>query len=201
MGKKVKHAGIIPSGIVVSVMKKLFFVRHGQTDMNVLEQFAGLTDAKLTEEGKEQARAAGAVIHEKHPKIDLIICSPLSRAHNTAKLIAEQIDYPADKIVTDDRFVERNFGDQEGKSAPDFIKVHHYKEMDKVNGAETFEAMHERAAEALQYLKTRPENVILVVSHGSFGRAFRLVVEERPHHHEYTHEVARIGNCEILELI
>ena len=76
-----------------------------------------------------------------------------------------------------------------------------YRALDKVKNAETFEPVHQRAAKALDYLRSLPEDNILVVSHSGFGRALRLMVQERPYIHEYTHDNPRIGNAEIVELI
>jgi len=81
-------------------MKKLFYVRHGQTVMNVQGLLAGPIETPLTDEGRKQAEAAGAVLASAYPKIDLIVSSLLSSAYDTAKLIADQIDYPHEKILT-----------------------------------------------------------------------------------------------------
>ena len=43
-------------------MKKLFYVRHGQTVMNVQGLLAGQIETPLTDEGRAQAEAAGAVL-------------------------------------------------------------------------------------------------------------------------------------------
>ena len=76
-----------------------------------------------------------------------------------------------------------------------------YRALEKVKNAETFEQVHQRAAKALDYLRSRPEDNILVVSHNGFGRALRLVVQGRPYMHDYTHDDTRIGNAEIVEII
>jgi broad specificity phosphatase PhoE len=185
-------------------MKKLFYVRHGQTVMNVQGLLAGQIETPLTDEGREQAEVAGAVLASEYPKIDLIVSSLLSRAYDTAKLIADQIDYPHEKILTNTLLAERSFGVREGTvftfEGP-FNTSKEYRALDKVKNAETFEQVHQRAAKALDYLRSLPEDNILVVSHSGFGRALRPVVQERPYMHDYTHHDTRIGNAEIVELI
>jgi probable phosphoglycerate mutase len=182
-------------------MKKLFFVRHGQTHHNVQEILSGQIETELTDMGKEQARLSGQRIKQDLPKIDIIIASPIGRAHHTAKIIAEQIGYPVEKIILSPLFMERSFGILEGDSAAEFKKNHDYRELDEVEKAESIEQMHERAEKAFVFVKAVPEDNVMVVSHGSFGRAFRRVVEARPHTDEYDTQETRIGNAEIIELI
>jgi broad specificity phosphatase PhoE len=181
-------------------MKKLFFVRHGLTHMNVNGTFSGQTETSLTDEGIEQAKNTGKVIKEKLPKIDLIICSPFERTRDTAKLIANEIGYPLDKIQTHELFIERNFGILEGTRGNDFFENNEYKDIDNIENAEKIEDLDKRAKEALEHVKKIDQDNILVVGHGSFGRAIRRVVSDLPHTHEY--EVyTPIGNAEIIELI
>ncbi len=63
---------------------KLYFVRHGESTTNKAEQYTGQLDVGLTDYGREQAVTAGRVITEQGLKVDLIISSPLVRAHDTA---------------------------------------------------------------------------------------------------------------------
>ena len=63
---------------------KLFMIRHGQTTANETVTYAGQTDAKLTELGKQQA-AAIAPILEGIP-FDKVYSSDLSRAYVTQQL-------------------------------------------------------------------------------------------------------------------
>jgi uncharacterized phosphatase len=170
-------------------MKRLYYIRHGQSEANVAEIFAGLMDTPLTELGKRQALAAASEI----AKIDtqLIVSSPLIRAHETAKIIANGIGYPVADITLNDLFVERDYGPLTGQpwgSEPD---------LPEAEGVESMEALAARAAEAYQYLQTLPQDVILVVAHGSLWRALRTAI------HPETAELqdAEPGNAEVVELI
>lgn len=91
--------------------RSFFFVRHGETDWNRNGVLQGFTDIPLNETGRAQARAAAAVV-ARHP-IDRIVASPLSRAHETARLLNEVMQKPL-SLCPDLR--ERNFGDLEGKT-------------------------------------------------------------------------------------
>ncbi len=133
--------------------------------MNVGGQYTGHSETKLTLKGRAQAKAAGKLA--KDLNIDYIVVSPLSRAKDTAKIIAKEIGYPADKIHTNSLFIERHFGSMDGQPwQPDF-------DIDGVSDAESRDELLDRAKEALTFLHTLPYDNVLVVAHGAFGRALR----------------------------
>ncbi len=92
---------------------KLVLLRHGQTRYNVGHLMTGRHDAPLTSKGKEQARAAGALIRDLG--IDKVYSSPLSRAFNTAALAlkAARIRLPVEKRH---EIIETDAGDFTGRS-------------------------------------------------------------------------------------
>ncbi len=182
-------------------MKKLFFVRHGETFTNVAGQFSGQIDTTLTYNGKQQALVTGQKLKSNAPKIDYIVCSPLLRAHETAKIIAGEIDFPVEDIELNPLFMERAFGVLEGKPATEFLeKASKYKEIDDVEGAESIEQLQQRAEKAFVYAQTIQSDNVLIVSHGAFGRALRRVVDKQPYTDEYI-KLRLIGNAEIIELV
>ena len=63
----------------------LYFTRHGETFWNVENKICGATDIALTPRGHDQARALGAELARQGLAVDRILCSPLSRAHDTAR--------------------------------------------------------------------------------------------------------------------
>ena len=182
-------------------MKKLFFVRHGLSEANVKKFFAGRSETPLTGEGHLQAKIAGKKIRDTGHMFDLIISSPLSRARHTAEYIAEAVDYSPTMIEYSDLFIERSWGVLEGTSVDDFKDNYPIEAIEKVEGVETLVEMELRAQKALAYLNAKVEDNILVVSHGSFGRALVRVVNGQHYMHEYSKEAITIGNCEIIELI
>jgi probable phosphoglycerate mutase len=149
-------------------MKRLYFVRHGQSQANVDRVFAGQMDTPLTKLGREQAELAAS--QAKGLGIDHIISSPLSRALDTAKIIAAVIGYPADKIETNELLMERYFGPFVGQSWDIDL------DLDGFAGVETMDAVAERAHSALQYIQTLPYNTILVVGHGTFWQKFYTAI-------------------------
>lgn len=170
-------------------MEKLYFVRHGLSEFNVARRFAGSTDTPLTDEGRKQAKEAGQ--KAKKLKIDLIISSPLTRAHETAKIISKEIGYPEDKIELNPLLIERNYGAMEGQLwSPDL-------DMDGIADIETDDTLLNRAAEALAFLQQIEVDNVLVVGHGSIGRAIRHhILEDFPYSAE-----ERLPNAEIVQWI
>ena len=85
----------------------IYIVRHGQTDWNLEGRYAGRIDISLNDKGIEQAN----IIKEelKDVKFDKVFSSPLIRAYETAQIICNN------KIIKDDRIIERCNGDLEGK--------------------------------------------------------------------------------------
>ncbi len=181
-------------------MKKLYFVRHGLSDHNTAGLFSGQIEAMLTEDGRAQAKAAGKQLEEKHLHIDLIVCSPLQRAYETACIIAREIGYPIEQIVKNPLFKERSFGVLEGKATEGLLKDGNYKQIDSVEGAESIAELQARAEKALAYVQTLPDENILIVGHGASGRALRRAVNNEPHTDEYIGQLKFINNSEIVEL-
>lgn len=103
-------------------MGHFYFVRHGQTVWNVENKICGVTDSPLTEAGREQARETGRRIIRDGIKADEILCSPLSRAADTAGLISGMTGIPC---RVEPRLIEQNFGKWEStpRDGADFKKA------------------------------------------------------------------------------
>jgi len=70
--------------------KKFFFIRHGQTDANKNNIIAGSTDYPLNYHGIRQVELAGKIL--RNTNISAIISSPLTRAKQTAEIIAKKLN-------------------------------------------------------------------------------------------------------------
>jgi broad specificity phosphatase PhoE len=173
-------------------MKHLYFCRHGLSEMNKLGLVAGQIETPLAEEGKLQAKLAG----EKARSLGItkIISSPYERALDTAKIIADEIGYPLDQIELSSLFIERHFGALEGMPwSPDL-------NMDGFADIETFDTLFERCKLGFEYLLTIPEDIVLVVSHGSTGRMLRHVIHpDMPF--ERIKGAPGFNNAEIVQLL
>jgi len=80
-------------------MKRLYLVRHAKSSW----KYNDLTDFErpLNGRGKRNAPFMGSRLNHYKVRPDLMISSPAARAHTTAKIIANEIDYPIEKIVTE----------------------------------------------------------------------------------------------------
>ena len=92
-------------------MGHVYFVRHGQTVWNVENKICGVTDSPLTALGHEQAQALGRKVLAEGLRADAILCSPLTRARDTAMEIAAITGLP---VTVEPRLIEQNFGKWEG---------------------------------------------------------------------------------------
>lgn len=148
-------------------MKKLFFVRHGESEANAKALFAGRWDIGLTDRGKQQAKLAGA--DAKKLGIDCIVSSPLKRAKETAQIIAAEIGYPKNSIIFSNLLMERDYGDLQGKPWDSV----NYINFDEVPNIETEKELTVRAAKGAKMLQEIKADNILFVGHGTSGRLIR----------------------------
>lgn len=72
-------------------MKKLYLLRHGQTEFNVKKLVQGRCDSPLTDLGRQQAAKAAAWLKARDVTPDKVVSSPLSRAMATARLVAGEL--------------------------------------------------------------------------------------------------------------
>lgn len=159
----------------------MFFVlRHGQTQWNAELRLQGSTDIPLNETGRVQARTAAGFL--KDQAITRIISSPLSRAHETASIVAETLKVPVD---IDARIIERSFGVFEGLTLEEVLThraemAAHMNPVPDLDGkhypgdAETLGAVIARVSEAVTEHRTTGETC-LFVSHGIPFRAIAKV--------------------------
>lgn len=89
--------------------KTIYIFRHGQTDYNVARRVMGQLDIPLNDVGRIQAAELANKLETA--TIDVIYSSPLTRAIETARAIADKIGAP---IITDARLMERNNGKLQG---------------------------------------------------------------------------------------
>jgi broad specificity phosphatase PhoE len=90
---------------------ELWMLRHGETTTNAAGLVTGRSDAPLTEQGRQQARAAGAELAGR--SFEAAVCSALQRSRETLDLILQAGDVHADVIGVDDRLNERALGEME----------------------------------------------------------------------------------------
>lgn len=175
--------------------KKIYYIRHAETEAIVNDILAGRElETLLTENGKQQAKEAGQFLKDKG--IELIVVSPMERTRQTAAIIAKELGLDASKLIENELIIERAYGTYSGKSFKEFKQAAAAGRLDK-SQLETSEELFARVAKAFEWLSARPEQTILVVSHGATGRMFR-VVDQKLSHADF-HKVKNFANAEIDE--
>lgn len=146
-------------------MTELYLVRHGETEWNASRRIQGITDVPLNDTGRAQARRTGTLLAAR--RWDAIVSSPLSRALETAHIIAREARLAPP--VTLAAMIERHYGEAEGLD---------YRTLDarfppdsEVPGRESRAQVARRVLPALVALcEQRPGQRIIVVTHGGVIR-------------------------------
>ena len=145
--------------------RQFYYVRHGQTDWNLIRKLQGSSDVALNQTGLEQAQEARDKLAEV--SIGAIFCSPLMRARKTADIINEALDCP---IIELEGLREWHFGSSEGSEY--FPWLRELFNGNTSNVPEDVEPMNEfleRSAAGINYALRHAlsqENPALIVAHG-----------------------------------
>jgi broad specificity phosphatase PhoE len=159
----------------MSFMKKtVYFVRHGESSMNINtpDSIYGGASATLTQRGQTQANLFAQCAKEL--PIEVLVASTMLRAQETASTISEQIGKPVESSSlfverkSPSSFIGRRWNDAETQRLErEWVQTFFQSNIRTLDG-ENFSDIKNRAAQALEYLQTRPESYILVVSHAFF---------------------------------
>lgn len=103
-------------------MYKIVLIRHGESEWNKSNRFAGWSDVDLTASGIKGAQEAGRILKEKKYSFDVCYTSLLKRAIKTANLILEEMDFLWIPMKKDWRLNERHYGDLQGANRIEIAK-------------------------------------------------------------------------------
>lgn len=163
---------------------RLYFLRHGQTTSNADgNRYAGSSDVPLTQTGIEQAKQGAE--HIRDLKFDMVYCSAMSRALETAKLVLDGRDQA---IVPDPRLNEMSYGSWEGKTHAEILAEpdNHWHEWVTDPDAQRPGGSGELASEvvarvtAFLYDVLEPGCTVLAVAHHTTGRLLIAHLMEMP---------------------
>lgn len=181
----------------------LYFLRHGQTDMNLERRMQGRSDTKLNEEGRSQARALAVEIDKLNLNPRVIYSSPLIRAKETAK-IALGVD--EEDLVTAEELIEISFGPfelKERSSLPLDVEEAIFLKPGITpipEGVESFYHLMERSAGFVNMIREKysQEDTVICVSHGSLIQSVIMNILGTPI--EEFWESFKIKNCCLLRV-
>ena len=174
---------------------EILLTRHGQTEWNLLKKVQGKADIELNEKGIQQAEATRDSL--KNEEIDLILCSPLKRAVQTAGIINQGRNIP---MIIDGRASERDFGEFEGlpNTEFDFDAFWSYKQNLKYDKAENIKDFFGRVYDFLDSIKREYAGKrILIVAHGGISIPFKCYFEGIPD--AETLLPLALGNCAVAK--
>ena len=166
------------------MQKKLYFVRHGETEYNRLKIVQGKgVNAPLNETGTEQA--AAMYEHYKHLPIEVVFTSTLIRTHQTVERFIDK----AGRWVVSPAIDEMGWGHTEGqKSSPEMIEK--YRKMidawqsgnlhAKLDGGESAHELSTRLKKFLNEIVRRPEKSMLICTHGRSLRCLMCLWKGEP---------------------
>lgn len=97
-------------------MHRLVLLRHGQSEWNQLNLFTGWYDCDLTEQGRAEATAAGAMLRDAGIEPDVLHTSVQVRAIRTANLALDELGRLWVPVRRHWRLNERHYGDLTGKN-------------------------------------------------------------------------------------
>lgn len=160
-------------------MTTIFLARHGESDWNVAKRFQGHSDRPLTERGRQQAHALADLVAAQ--EIDAVYTSPLSRARETAEIVAARTGLEPVALL---ELREVDTGSWSGLSRAD-VEARFPEGFTRWRSGgsgwedgESYEEMAERVIGALRTIaEDHPDGRVLIISHGGPIRAIHAAAE------------------------
>lgn len=225
-----RAASLAALGVVMMKQKQLYIIRHGQALHNPRAEAArhagcsyneflelmkqdDVLDAPLTQQGKKEALSITPISN-----VDLVVSSPLSRALETADLLFNNKQHPKRRICVEEfreinglllNAKRRRVGElQEQFPLWDFSQLTQQEDLLWTSELESQQACSERGYRGFCWLMHRPEESIVLVTHGGLLRFsmtqhsnIKLVDGRLLQQEQETEErrpvSKRFGNCEV----
>lgn len=162
---------------------EIYLIRHGQTTGDIENRYGGSYNDHLTNEGEVQAHQLAEKL--ANSGIQIILCSPLIRAQETAKIVNTKLNC---EIKTIEGLRERNQNailsgmtrnEAREKYSELVEQVKDYK--NTIPGAESYEDFVERIKKAFtEVISSAGFSTIGIVTHGGPIRViFREILKDR----------------------
>jgi len=144
-------------------------VRHGETDWNRERRIQGTTDIPLNDTGRLQAAETAERLSSE--QWDAVYGTPLSRAAETAQIIARSLELPEPPLVAG--LAERSHGVLEGLDHAGRTALE--AQAATIEGLEPRSTVIERSTTALaEIAAAHPGGSVVVVSHGGVIHSLML---------------------------
>ncbi len=159
-------------------MKRVITIQHCQSEQHINGMMGGWNDWELTELGSLQARhiaeRLGAELSGETVKI---YSSDLKRAAHTAAPLAEKLGL---EVECRKELREKNFGPLVMGRSKEWYREHCDNFGDKIDerplpGAETKRELYERLMPLRREVMERPEDTVILVSHGGALSVWNII--------------------------
>lgn len=164
-------------------VKRVIFIRPGETDWNRQGRWQGWVAIPLNQHGQQQAKRLAKYV--RNIGMGVLYSSDLRRAVETAEILAEQLGY---QPVYDSRLRERNIGMWQGLTldemrawyADEYAQVLDDPDGYRVPGGESRDDVRERAQAAFNDIITQADvETVGIISHTTVIHALlRLLVPD-----------------------
>ena len=163
----------------------IYLFRHGETYYNRSKRFSGTLNTRLTPEGIQQVNLIAEKLKDKI--IHIAFKTSLSRSSLSLKIVLKY--HPeCQRIIIDDRLIERSYGDLEGKYHRAIISKYGKKQFEiwrrsydiPPPGGESMEGVERRVLSFVKDLKDlmkREKVNVLISAHSNSMRPFRRYFE------------------------
>ena len=105
-------------------MTYLALIRHGQSEWNLENRFTGWVDVDLTEEGRNEAKKAGALLKATGVDWAAAYTSVQKRAIRTLNIALDEMDLLWMPVIKDWRLNERHYGGLTGLNKKETAEKH-----------------------------------------------------------------------------
>ena len=163
-------------------MTTVILIRHGESEANREDIFAGHLNVDLMPKGVEQAQKTAQYIVENYT-VDKIYASDLKRAYKTGKTLADKLGM---EIIADKRFREIDAGEWDGikfnelgdKYAEDFRIWRDDIANAKCTGGESVEDLRKRVfCAATEVAENNDGKTVVIATHATPIRVMQTYVQ------------------------
>ncbi|EHW0692293.1 histidine phosphatase family protein [Vibrio parahaemolyticus] len=157
--------------------RRIFVLRHGETEFNADKKLQGHCNSSLTSKGSDQARRVGTTLKQYVENRPFrVYSSTLGRALQTSQIVCEELNYSYENLNKEPRLKEFSLGEWEQKTIPSLEQEipNLLAQNDwylQAPNCETYESVRERLSSWLS--DVAHDEDIVVVSHGLTGIVLR----------------------------
>ncbi|QOW04389.1 histidine phosphatase family protein [Vibrio parahaemolyticus] len=157
--------------------RRIFVLRHGETEFNADKKLQGHCNSSLTSKGSDQARRVGTTLKQYVENRPFrVYSSTLGRALQTSQIVCEELNYSYENLNKEPRLKEFSLGEWEQRTIPSLEQEipNLLAQNDwylQAPNCETYESVRERLSRWLS--DVAHDEDIVAVSHGLTGIVLR----------------------------